>query len=85
MKSFDQLRESLLEEDGEFRELATLHEELDNRIKELSRQVYRSNTEKVEESILKKRKLRLKDQMEPMLRRQASSEGPAAPALQPPG
>ena len=85
MGSSDPLRESLLEKDEEFRELAMQHQALDKRISELSGQLYRSNTEELEQATLKKRKLQLKDQMEMMLRRhRTSSDGPPAAALQSP-
>ena len=81
MRSSDQLRESLLQNDEEFRQLANQHQELDNRINELSRQLYRSNTEELEEATLKKRKLQVKDRMETLLRRHRA--GHNASALQP--
>ena len=84
MSSSDPLRESLLEQDEEFRQLSLQHQELDNRISELSRQLYRTNTEELEEATLKKRKLQLKDQMETMLRRHRElSDRSAPPVLQP--
>ena len=84
MRSSDPLRESLLEQDKVFRQLSDQHQELDNRLSELSRQLYRTNTEELQEATLKKRKLQLKDQMETMLRRhRGPSDRHAAPALQP--
>ena len=84
MRSSDPLRESLLEQDESFRQLSDQHQELDDRINELSRQLYRTKTEELEEATLKKRKLRLKDQMETMIRQhREQSEGQASPALQP--
>ena len=83
MRSFDQLRESLLQTDDEFRQLAAQHQELDSRLSELSRQVYRSNSEELERGTLKKRKLYLKDQMESVLRRHRElTEANPLPALQ---
>ena len=84
MSRFDQLREHLLRSDYEFRQLAEQHEELENRLVELSRQLYRSSSEEGERSTLKKRKLQLKDRMEKMLRgHETSLEGQVASALQP--
>lgn len=84
MRNSDPLRENLLENDEEFRHLVNQHQELDDRINELSRQLYRSDTEELEEATLKKRKLQLKDHMETMLRRHRElSGGPSTPALQP--
>lgn len=86
MTRSDPLRENLLEQDIEFRQLSIQHQKLDSRIEELSRQLYRSKTEELEEATLKKRRLHLKDQMEMMLRRHRTlSEGHTAPALQPRG
>jgi len=84
MRSSDPLRESLLEQDEEFRQLSVQHEELDNRIDDLSRQPYRTNAEELEEATLKKRKLQLKDQMELMIRRHHElSDRHSAAAMQP--
>lgn len=82
--STDQLRESLLRTDEEFRHLSEQHQELDSRISELSRQLYRSDTEEIEEGTLKKRKLHVKDQMERVLRRRRElAEQGQSPSLQP--
>ena len=70
MRSFDQLRENLLQTDDEFRQLAAEHQDLDSRLSHLSSQIYRSNSEELEKATLKKRKLNIKDQMESLLRRQ---------------
>ena len=79
----EQFRESLLRSDNDFRQLAEQHEMLDNRLTELSSQLYRSNSEEGERLTLKKRKLQLKDRMEEMLRRHRTlaKEQPAS-ALQ---
>ena len=72
MGSSDLMRKNLLENSQDFRQLADQHKELDNRINELSGQLYRSDREVVEEATLKKRKLQLKDQMETILRQHRS-------------
>ena len=72
MGSSDLMRKNLLENRQDFRQLADQHQELDNRIKRLSRQLYRSDRDVVEEATLKKRKLQLKDQMEMILRQHRS-------------
>jgi uncharacterized protein YdcH (DUF465 family) len=64
-----ELKELLLKTDEEFRQLATQHHELDDRLHELSSKGYLSEPEQVEEVTLKKRKLQLKDRMEGILRR----------------
>ena len=68
-ENVQELKELLLKTDEEFRQLATQHHELDDRLHELSNKAYLSEPEQVEETTLKKRKLYLKDQMEDILRR----------------
>lgn len=58
------LREYLLANNTNYRDLATEHRRYDDRLKELSGLHYPSEEEQVEETILKKKKLLLKDQME---------------------
>ena len=64
-----ELKELLLKTDEEFRQLATQHHNLDERLHELSGKQYLSDVEQVEEVKLKKVKLQLKDKMEDILRR----------------
>jgi len=72
-----ELKELLLKTDAEFRQLATQHHTLDDRLNELSSKPYLSEPEQVEEVTLKKRKLFLKDRMEDILRRHAGrADGP---------
>ena len=58
----------LLETNDEYRQLATKHHELDDRLHELTSKHYLSDTEQLEEITLKKRKLHLKDRMEEIAR-----------------
>ena len=71
---FDEMKKKLLESDDEFRQLATLHHDLDERIHNLAARHYLSEPEQLEEVTLKKKKLQLKDQMENMLRHHRGSE-----------
>jgi uncharacterized protein YdcH (DUF465 family) len=64
----EDLKHLLIETNPEFRELASKHHTLDDRLHELEAKHYLSNDEQFEEVSLKKRKLHLKDQMENMLR-----------------
>jgi uncharacterized protein YdcH (DUF465 family) len=64
-----ELKELLLKTDEEFRQLATQHHELDDRLHELAVKAYLTDSEQVEEITLKKKKLHLKDRMEDILRR----------------
>ena len=80
------LKPLLLETDDEFRQLATKHRELEERLHALSTKHYLSGQEQVEEITLKKRKLQLKDKMEEILRsyrqRPSQSFGDPSPSLQ---
>jgi uncharacterized protein YdcH (DUF465 family) len=78
-ENVQELKELLLKTDEEFRQLATQHHELDDRLHQLSGKAYLSEPEQVEEVTLKKRKLHLKDRMEDILRRhRGQPSGPFA-------
>ena len=64
----EDLKHLLIETNQEFRELASKHHNLDDRLHELEAKHYLSNDEQIEEVSIKKRKLHLKDQMESILR-----------------
>ena len=74
---FEELKQKLLQTDETFRQLATQHHELDERIHSLASRHYLSEPEQLEEVTLKKRKLHLKDQMENILRRHTRAPQPA--------
>jgi uncharacterized protein YdcH (DUF465 family) len=59
----DLLKEELINQDPEFRELAREHTRYEQRLSELSALAYPSDEEQLEEVTLKKKKLALKDQM----------------------
>lgn len=59
----DTLKEELMNRDPEFRELAKEHTRYEQRLSELSSLAYPSDEEQLEEIMLKKKKLALKDQM----------------------
>jgi uncharacterized protein YdcH (DUF465 family) len=77
---FEAIRQQLLESNDEFRQLASQHHDLDERIHNLATRPYLSEPEQIEEVTLKKRKLHLKDQMESMLRHSQSGNGRVSPA-----
>lgn len=77
---FEELKRKLLQTDEEYRKLATLHHDLDEKIHSLSSRQYLTEPEQFEESTLKKRKLHLKDQMEMILRRHSAAAGSAQAA-----
>lgn len=66
---FEEVKQRLLQSDSEFRQLATKHHDLDERLHNYADRHYLTEPEQVEEVILKKQKLQLKDQMESILRR----------------
>jgi uncharacterized protein len=84
MADSQDLKPLLLETDEEFRQLASKHHELEQRLHELTAKHYLSGSEQVEEVTLKKRKLQLKDKMEVIVRRYRERTAPpsAAPSLQ---
>ena len=72
---FEEMKKQLLQSNDEFRQLATQHHDLDERIHTLAIRHYLSEPEQIEEARLKKVKLQLKDQMENILRRHTISDG----------
>ena len=77
---FDELKRKLLQSDEEYRQLATEHHHLDEKIHDLTTRHYLSEPEQLEEVTLKKLKLHLKDQMESILRRYRHGSGAAQAA-----
>jgi uncharacterized protein YdcH (DUF465 family) len=71
---FEEMKNQLLQSNDEFRQLATQHHDLDERIHNLAVRHYLSEPEQLEEVTLKKKKLQLKDQMENILRHHRGSE-----------
>ena len=63
------LKALLLQTDEEFHHLAAQHHELEDRLQQLVTKSHLSEPEQLEESALKKQKLRLKDRMEEIVRR----------------
>ena len=80
MAEAQDLKNLLLETNDEYRRLASMHHELDERLVHLESQHYLSNDEQLEEVTLKKRKLHLKDQMEEILRAYRQGHAHAATA-----
>ena len=78
MAEAQDLKSLLLETNEEYRQLAEKHHELDDRLHELTIKPYLSDSEHVEEVTLKKRKLRLKDQMESIARLHRNGHSSAA-------
>ena len=73
----------LLETNPEYRELASKHHSLDDRLHELEAKLYLSHDEQFEEVSLKKRKLHIKDRMESILREHRTSVSTSVSATSP--
>ena len=72
----DTLKEELMGQDAEFRELAKEHRRYEERLSELSSLSYPSDEEQLEEITLKKKKLALKDQMHSIMLQYQRSHAP---------
>ena len=59
-----EIKHLLLSSHDQYRELSYLHHTLDDRLHQLTEKHYLTESEHLEEVMLKKRKLALKDQME---------------------
>lgn len=64
----EDLKHLLIETNDEYRQLASKHHTLDDRLHELEVKHYLSASEQFEEISLKKRKLQVKDRMESIVR-----------------
>lgn len=81
MAEAQDLKHLLLETNEEYRQLASKHHELDDRLHELIAKHYLSDAEQLEEVTLKKRKLQLKDRMEEIFRQRRNGwSGAASPS-----
>lgn len=78
MAEAQDLKHLLLETNEEYRQLASKHHELDDRLHELIAKHYLSDAEQLEEVTLKKRKLQLKDRMEEIFRQRSNGWSEAA-------
>ena len=73
-----EVKNLLLHNDPNYRELAERHHQLDDKLHQFTERPYLTNSEQVEEVTLKKLKLALKDQMERMAREYAQAHGRAS-------
>ena len=71
----EDLKQQLLASDSHFAALASQHGEFEQRLSELAELRYPSPDEQIEETILKKKKLQLKDQMEEILNKYSGYPG----------
>ena len=63
----DAVRDELLKQDPNFRDLVQQHQTFDKRISELAHLSYPSEDEQLEETTLKKKKLLIKDEIYAMM------------------
>lgn len=80
MTDSEDARLRLLDQSAAFRQLSADHHSLDDRLKRLATKIHLSDDEQLEEVRLKKEKLRLKDQMETLVRQFRASTRDSLPA-----
>jgi uncharacterized protein len=73
----ENLKEKLMQNDPEFRELAREHGRYEERLSQLTALAYPSDEEQLEEVTLKKKKLAVKDQMHAIMLRHQQPESTA--------
>ena len=73
MITVESLKEELLKENQAFRELATQHQNYEKRLSELAGLTYPNDEELLEESVLKKKKLAVKDEMYEILQKYSNT------------
>lgn len=67
MNTVNPVRDELLKNDQTFRELAQQHDNYEKRLSELANLHYPNEEELLEESVLKKKKLAVKDELQKMM------------------
>jgi uncharacterized protein YdcH (DUF465 family) len=65
----DLIRQSLMANDPEYKQLAEEHTRCESQLKEILEEPYRNSEDLAQESILKKKKLMLRDRMEMLVSR----------------
>lgn len=65
--SLQEIREALLANNAEFQRLAQEHSQYEAELERLSKQPYLSSEDRMREVSLKKKKLRVKDEMEQLI------------------
>jgi uncharacterized protein YdcH (DUF465 family) len=71
--AIENVREELLRDNQNFRELAQKHQNYEKRLTEIAELTYPSDEEMLEESVLKKKKLAIKDEMYNMIQEHTKS------------
>ena len=73
MITIESVKEELLKENQTFRELVQKHQNYEKRLTELAELTYPNDEELLEESIIKKKKLAVKDEMYAMMQEYSNS------------
>ncbi len=71
--TMESVKAELLKENQNFRELAQKHQNYEKRLTEIAQLTYPSDEEVLEESVLKKKKLAVKDEMFNMIQEHSKS------------
>lgn len=74
MSAYDSVKEELIKENHDFRQLVQQHHEYEKRLTELAELTYPNDEELLEEITLKKKKLNVKDEMHNMLQEYSSQQ-----------
>jgi len=67
LSTTDAVRDELIKQNPEFRELVQQHQTFERRLSELAHLSYPNDDEQLEETTLKKRKLQIKDEIYAMM------------------
>lgn len=73
MTTIDPVRDELIKENQNFRELVQQHQSYEKRLTELAQLTYPSDDELLEETTLKKKKLNVKDEIYAMMQDYSNS------------
>jgi uncharacterized protein YdcH (DUF465 family) len=73
MTTIDLVRDELIKENQNFRELVHQHQDYEKRLNELAQLTYPNDDELLEESTLKKKKLNVKDEIYAMIENYSKS------------
>lgn len=75
MTTVNPVRDELMKENQAFRELVQKHDKYEQRLSELANLSYPSDEELLEESLIKKKKLAVKDELYAMMNDYSSKHG----------
>jgi len=67
-------KEYLIKNNPRFRELAAEHQRFERKLSELTEKPFLTTAEQIEETVIKKKKLALKDQMQILIQQQKTAD-----------